>query len=129
MDEAKKVFRPEFLNRLDGAIVFRSLTKTDLIEILGLEVNKVMRRLKNKNIRIELDDAAKNFLVEKGYDPMYGARPMRRAVERHLEDPLAEEILRGHLQAAEPIQVTVEGDKLVFQQPAETQEEPAKNSD
>jgi ATP-dependent Clp protease ATP-binding subunit ClpC len=129
MDEAKKAFRPEFLNRLDGAIVFRALSKTDLVQILGLEINKVMVRLKSKNIRIELDEGAKNFLVEKGFDPLYGARPMRRAVERHLEDPLAEEILRGHFQTADPIRVTVEGDKLVFSQPAQAEEQPAKNAE
>jgi len=127
MDEAKKAFRPEFLNRLDGVIVFRALSKTDLAEVLGLEINKVMERLKNKNIRIELDEKAKSFLVEKGYDPLYGARPMRRAVEQHLEDPLAEEILRDHFQTAASILVTVEGDKLAFSQPAEAQEEAAKS--
>ena len=118
LEEAKKVFRPEFLNRLDDVIVFRSLAKPDLIEILGLEVQKVMERLKHKNVRIELDAKAKDFLVEKGFDPMYGARPMRRAVERFLEDPLAEEIIRGDLHENDPIQVTVEGDKLIFKQAA-----------
>src|SRR5436853_3132989 len=114
LDEAKRIFRPEFLNRLDDIIVFRSLTKPDLIQILDLEVIKVMERLKHKNIQLQLDEKAKDFLVEKGYDPTYGARPMRRAVERYLEDPLAEEILKGHLHENDPIQVTMEGDKLVF---------------
>src|SRR5438132_1546091 len=118
LDDAKKVFRPEFLNRLDDVIVFRSLNKPDLIQILELEVKKVMERLKGRNIQIQLDDKAKDFLVEKGYDPVYGARPMRRSVERYLEDPLAEEILKGHLHENDPIQVTVEGDKLVFKQTA-----------
>jgi ATP-dependent Clp protease ATP-binding subunit ClpC len=118
MDEAKKAFRPEFLNRLDGVIVFRALNKPDLIRILDLEVRKVMDRLKAKNIRLILDEQAKNFLVEKGFDPLYGARPMRRAVERHLEDPLAEEILRGVVHGGDPVLVSVEGDKLVFRQEA-----------
>ena len=118
MDDAKKTFRPEFLNRLDDLIVFRALTRQDLVEILGLEVGKVMARLKSKNILLELDDKSKDFLVEKGYDPMYGARPMRRSVERFLEDPLAEEILKGSLHPGEPISVTTEGDKLVFKQKA-----------
>ena len=117
-EEAKKTFRPEFLNRLDDVIVFRSLLKTDLIQILDLEINKVIGRLKNKHIALSLDDKAKDFLVEKGYDPAYGARPMRRAVERFLEDPLAEEILRGNLHEGEPISVTAEKDKLVFNQKA-----------
>jgi ATP-dependent Clp protease ATP-binding subunit ClpC len=118
MEEAKRTFRPEFLNRLDDLIVFRSLTKPDLIEILDLEIGKVLNRLKSKNITLTLDEKAKDFLVEKGYDPQYGARPMRRAVERFLEDPLAEEILKGHLHEGEPITVTTEGDKLVFNQKA-----------
>jgi ATP-dependent Clp protease ATP-binding subunit ClpC len=123
LEEAKKTFRPEFLNRLDDVIVFRSLGKPELIQILGLEIAKVLERLKKKNIRLELDDKAKEFLVERGYDPQYGARPMRRAVERFLEDPLAEEILRGHLHEGEPILVTTDNDKLVFKQKTAATEE------
>ncbi|MDB6026819.1 MAG: ATP-dependent Clp protease, ATP-binding subunit ClpC [Verrucomicrobiales bacterium] len=118
LEEAKRSFRPEFLNRLDDIIVFRSMTKPDLVTILDLEINKVMERLKAKNLRLVLDDKAKDLLVEKGYDPTYGARPMRRAVERYLEDPLAEEILRGGLHDNEAIMVTVEEGKLVFKQNA-----------
>jgi ATP-dependent Clp protease ATP-binding subunit ClpC len=121
LEESKRVFRPEFLNRLDDLIVFRSFTKPDLIQILSLEVEKVLERLRKKNLRLELDEKAKDLLVEKGYDPQYGARPMRRAVERFFEDPLAEEILKGALREGELIQVTAENDKLVFKQkmPAE----------
>jgi len=118
LDEAKRVFRPEFLNRLDDVIVFRSLTKPDLIEILDLEIAKVVERLKGKHLTLEMDAKAKDFLVEKGYDPQYGARPMRRAVERYLEDPLAEELLKGNLHDNEPVQVTVEEGRLVFNQKA-----------
>jgi ATP-dependent Clp protease ATP-binding subunit ClpC len=116
LEEAKKTFRPEFLNRLDDIVVFRALTKPDLIEILDLEISKVVQRLKARNIMLALDDSAKDFLVSRGYDPQYGARPMRRSVERFLEDPLAEEILRGAFHDGEPIQVSAEGDKLVFRQ-------------
>jgi ATP-dependent Clp protease ATP-binding subunit ClpC len=118
LDESKKTFRPEFLNRLDDVIVFRSFTKPDLIQILDLEVNKVLERLRHKNLQLELDAKAKDFLVEKGYDPQYGARPMRRSVERFLEDPLAEEILKGSLHEGEAILVTLGNDKLVFNQKA-----------
>ena len=121
MDEAKRTFRPEFLNRLDDVIVFRSLTKPDLVEILDLEIGKVTARLKNKNITLTLDEKAKDFLVQKGYDPNYGARPMRRSVERFLEDPLAEELLKGNIHENDPIQVTLENDKLVFIQNAAAQ--------
>jgi len=116
MDEAKKTFRPEFLNRLDDLIVFRSLTKPDLIEILDLEITKVMQRLKARNIILQLDEKAKDLLVNKGYDPQYGARPMRRSVERSLEDPLAEEILKGSFHEGDPILVTADNDRLVFSQ-------------
>src|SRR5271170_5758647 len=121
LDEAKRTFRPEFLNRLDDAIVFRSFTKADLIQILTLESDKVVERLRHKNIKLELDEKAKDFLVEKGYDPQYGARPMRRAVERFFEDPLAEEILKGALHEGDLITVTADKDKLVFTQKAATE--------
>jgi ATP-dependent Clp protease ATP-binding subunit ClpC len=123
LEEAKKTFRPEFLNRLDDVIVFRSFTKPDLIQILELEVNKVLTRLLNKNLRLELDTKAKEFLVEKGYDPQYGARPMRRGVERFLEDPLAEEILKGNLHEGDPIAVTLDKNKLIFIQKAAAAED------
>jgi ATP-dependent Clp protease ATP-binding subunit ClpC len=118
VEEAKKTFRPEFLNRLDDLVVFRSLTKPDLIEILDLEISKVVQRLKARNITLVLDEKAKDFLVARGYDPQYGARPMRRSVERFLEDPLAEEILKGSFHEGEPVNVTAEGDHLVFSQKA-----------
>jgi ATP-dependent Clp protease ATP-binding subunit ClpC len=119
LEEAKKTFRPEFLNRIDDIIVFRSLTKPDLIGILDLEINKVMARLmKNRNIALNLDEKAKDFLVGKGYDPQYGARPMRRAVERFLEDPLAEELLKGNLHDGDPISVSADGERLTFNQTA-----------
>jgi ATP-dependent Clp protease ATP-binding subunit ClpC len=118
LEEAKKTFRPEFLNRLDDIIVFRSLTKPDLITILDLEITKVMQRLKARNIVLQLDEKAKDFLVGKGYDPQYGARPMRRSVERFLEDPLAEEILKGSFHEGDPVVVSADNDRLVFSQNA-----------
>ena len=126
MGEAKRAFRPEFLNRLDDVIVFRSLTKSNLIQILDLEIQKLFTRLKTRNLELHLDSKAKDLLVEKGYDPAYGARPMRRAVERYLEDPLAEELLKDSLHEGEPVQVTVHEetkDKLSF-----VQNSPAKGA-
>jgi len=114
LEETKRVFKPEFLNRLDEIIVFHSLTKPDLLQIVDLEVNKVKRRLKLKEIEIVLDEPAHEFVINKGYDPTYGARPMRRAVERYLEDPLAEELLKGGVKAGDIVEVTVAGDKLAF---------------
>jgi len=119
LDEARRVLKPEFINRLDDLIVFHTLGKPELLSIVDLEINKVVNRVKNKEIQISLDDKAKDFLIEKGYDPQYGARPMRRAVERYLEDPLAEEILRGHVKAGDTAHVTSDGKALQFSVPEE----------
>jgi ATP-dependent Clp protease ATP-binding subunit ClpC len=116
MDEAKKAFRPEFLNRLDEIIVFRMLGKPELMQILELELKKVLDRIARRNVPVILDDKAREFLITKGFDPQYGARPMRRAVEKYLEDPLAEEILRGNLLEGEPVRVSAEAEKLTFTQ-------------
>ncbi len=116
LEEAKKAFRPEFLNRLDDIIVFRTLGRPELTTILGLEVKKVMERMARKSVALVLDEKAKDFLVEKGFDPQYGARPMRRSVEKYLEDPLVEEILRGSLTDGVPVEVSAEKDKLTFTQ-------------
>ncbi|MDQ2659220.1 MAG: ATP-dependent Clp protease ATP-binding subunit, partial [Verrucomicrobiota bacterium] len=107
LEETKRVFKPEFLNRLDEIIVFHTLSKPDLMHIVDLEVNKVKARLRIKEIEIVLDTPAHDFVIEKGYDPTYGARPMRRAVEKYLEDPLAEELLRGAVKAGDLVEVTV----------------------
>jgi ATP-dependent Clp protease ATP-binding subunit ClpC len=114
LDETKRVFKPEFLNRLDEIIVFHSLGKPELLRIVDLEVNKVLTRIKAKEVHIDLSQSAKEFLIEKGYDPQYGARPMRRAVERYLEDPLAEELLRGHVKAGDRVEVMGAEGKLTF---------------
>jgi ATP-dependent Clp protease ATP-binding subunit ClpC len=118
LDETKRVFKPEFLNRLDEIIVFHSLGKPELLRIVDLEVDKVLTRIRAKEIHIELKESAKEFLIEKGYDPQYGARPMRRAVERYLEDPLAEELLRGNVKSGETVEVAAADGKLTFQVPA-----------
>ena len=114
LEETRRIFKPEFLNRLDDIIVFHTLTKPDLIQIVDLEVAKVIQRIKAKDIHLILEESAKDFLIEKGYDPHYGARPMRRAVERYLEDPLAEELLRGNIKVHENVHVGRDGEKLAF---------------
>jgi ATP-dependent Clp protease ATP-binding subunit ClpC len=120
IEEAKKVFRPELLNRLDEVIVFRQLNRDDVIKILELEIKKIRDRLAAKNIEIHLADSAREFLLSKGFDPLYGARPLRRAVERYLEDPLAEELLKGNIIKSEVVEVTVAEDRLKFGQLAGT---------
>jgi ATP-dependent Clp protease ATP-binding subunit ClpC len=128
LDEAKKFFRPEFLNRFDDIIVFRTLGRPELNTILDLEIAKVLDRIRRRNVTVILDDKAREFLIEKGFDPQYGARPMRRAVERYLEDPLAEEILRGTLMDGEPVTATAEGDKILFRQKKDPAAEGALSS-
>jgi ATP-dependent Clp protease ATP-binding subunit ClpC len=128
LEESKKVFKPEFLNRLDDIIVFHTLERENLVRIVDLEVAKVVERVRNKAIHIHLDPTAVELLIEKGYDPIYGARPMRRAVERFLEDPLAEELLRGNIKPGETVEVHVETEKLVFRVVQPEQGEPATAS-
>jgi ATP-dependent Clp protease ATP-binding subunit ClpC len=128
LEESKKVFKPEFLNRLDDIIVFHTLEREDLVRIVDLEVAKVVQRVRNKSIHIQLDPTAVELLIEKGYDPIYGARPMRRAVERFLEDPLAEELLRGNIKPNDIVEVQAEIDKLVFRAVQPEQGEPAAAS-
>jgi ATP-dependent Clp protease ATP-binding subunit ClpC len=126
LEETKRVFKPEFLNRLDDIIVFHTLTKPDLIRIVDLEVTKVVDRIKARDIHLHLDQSATDFLIEKGYDPSYGARPMRRAVERYLEDPMAEELLRGHIKTGDQVKVTAAEGKLHFEvQPQPSEPAPA----
>jgi ATP-dependent Clp protease ATP-binding subunit ClpC len=117
LEEAKKVLKPEFINRLDDLIVFHPLAKKELFRIVDLEIGKVVERIKTKEIAIELDELAKDFLADKGYDPDYGARPMRRAVERHLEDPMAEELLRGNIKTGDTVKVSAVDGKLTFEVP------------
>ncbi len=120
LGEAKRVFKPEFLNRLDDIIVFHSLTRDDLTRIVDIEVAKVLTRLKPRSITFRLQPDAVSFLIEKGYDPAYGARPLRRAVERYLEDPMAEEILRGTLKNGDFALVSVKDKALTFAVGADT---------
>jgi ATP-dependent Clp protease ATP-binding subunit ClpC len=128
-EEAKKVFRPEFLNRFDDIVVFRSLGREELTQILDLELAKVDKRLAQRDIHFELDEAGRDLLLDKGHDPTYGARPMRRAVEKYLEDPMAEEIIRGDLREGETIGISAKDDQLVFtQKKAEAKGDDAKVS-
>jgi ATP-dependent Clp protease ATP-binding subunit ClpC len=106
LDRAKEAFKPEFLNRLDEKIVFHVLEKADLTKIVDLEIDTVLSRLAEKDILLKLDKKAKDFMIEEGYDPNYGARPMRRTVERHIEDPLAEHLLRGDISPGQLVKVT-----------------------
>jgi ATP-dependent Clp protease ATP-binding subunit ClpC len=112
-------FRPEFLNRLDDIIVFRPLTREDLQQIVDIELEKVYKRLAEKGLKLQLTPEAREFLIDKGYSPEFGARPLRRAIEHLVEDPLSEELLRGAFIGKDTILVKLEerdGEKkLVFE--------------
>jgi len=114
MEEVKKTFKPEFLNRIDDIIVFQSLTMENLGKIVDLEIKEVSNRLKEKNIEIELDQPAKDLLIEKGFDPIFGARPLKRTIQRYLEDPLSEEIIAGHFKDNNKVKVLRDKDTLIF---------------
>ncbi|MEO1715939.1 MAG: ATP-dependent Clp protease ATP-binding subunit [Planctomycetota bacterium] len=117
LKEIERFFRPEFINRLDDVIVFRPLTKEDLVEIVEYEVAKVGERLKQQSIELVLDQAAKDFLIDKGYNPDFGARPLRRALGTYIEDPLSEMLLAGEIGADSIVSVTRkdEADNLFFE--------------
>ncbi len=110
MKEIERFFRPEFINRLDDIIVFRPLTKDDLVQIIEYEVNKVSKRLAQQGVKLELDQLAKDFLIDKGYNPDYGARPLRRAIGQYIEDPLSEMLLAGDAVGKAKIIVTRKND-------------------
>ncbi|MEE9315650.1 MAG: ATP-dependent Clp protease ATP-binding subunit [bacterium] len=114
LDEMKKVFRPEFLNRIDEAIVFHPLSKEDVRSIVDLMLEKVTQRLSEQELTLKVTDGAKDFLVEKGFDPQFGARPLRRAIQRYLEDPLAQEILAKKIKPQAKITADVQDGKIVF---------------
>jgi ATP-dependent Clp protease ATP-binding subunit ClpC len=114
-EELKKSFRPEFLNRIDEVIVFRSLTQDDVKSIVDLMMRRVTEQLKAKDVDIELTDAAKTVLAAKGYDPSLGARPLRRTIQRMVEDPLAEKLLWKEFRAGETILVDARDGEIFFE--------------
>ena len=116
LEEAKRVFKPEFLNRISDIVFFRPLDRNDLIKIVELELANFVKRISERKIALEFAPEAKDLFVEKGYDEKYGARPLRRAIEHYLEDPLAEALLRGEVKDGEPCLVSRDGDKIVFKQ-------------
>src|SRR5512133_3411363 len=108
-DELKQHFRPEFLNRIDDTIVFHQLTEPEILNIVDLMIGRIETQLRNKDMGLELTDNSKRFLAKKGYDPVLGARPLRRTIQREIEDNLSEKILFGELKAGQIVTVDVEG--------------------
>jgi ATP-dependent Clp protease ATP-binding subunit ClpA len=105
LEALRSTFRPEFLNRIDDTIVFNSLTRENLTGIIEIQLRRVGKLLKDRGIRMELTEAARDLLVREGYDPQYGARPMKRAIQRLIQDPLALKLLNGEFQEGDTIEV------------------------
>jgi ATP-dependent Clp protease ATP-binding subunit ClpC len=109
--EVERQFRPEFLNRLDDTIVFKALTRENLQTIVDYELLKVFKRLTEHGLKLEVAEQAKEFLIDKGYNPEFGARPLRRAIEHYIEDPLSEAMLRGEFKGKNLIKISVQDEE------------------
>ncbi|MFQ5575056.1 MAG: AAA family ATPase, partial [Terriglobia bacterium] len=113
--ELKQTFRPEFLNRIDDVIVFHELSKDEIAAIVEILFSRLEEQLENHEIEIELSEEAKNLLAKQGYDPALGARPLRRTIQRHIEDPLSEAILKGRFKTGQKIKVGAKKDEILFE--------------
>jgi ATP-dependent Clp protease ATP-binding subunit ClpC len=115
LEEVKRTFKPEFLNRIDDIIVFRPLIKEDLQRIIDIEIALVADRLKEQNIKLEVTLEAKEFLIDKGFDPIFGARPLKRTIQRFLEDSLASEIISKKFKEGSAVKVLRKNEELIFE--------------
>ena len=120
LEELKKAFRPEFLNRIDETIVFHSLEKKHIKEIVHLMVNSLTKRLKEQEIELELSDAAIDKISDEGFDAEYGARPLRRAIQKQVEDRLSEELLKGNVEKGRKVILDVKDNEYLIRSAAET---------
>jgi len=112
--DLRKTFSPEFLNRIDEIITFKSLDREDITKIVDILLDDVSQRLSNLEIAFEFTDECKDFLCERGFDPKMGARPLRRAIQKHVEDPLSEKLLRGEVTSRSRLVIDLDGAKLSF---------------
>src|SRR3989304_5018265 len=110
----KRAFRPEFLNRVDETVVFHTLDKGELVRIVDIQLDRLRRRLLDKRIELEVTEAAKSFLAEAGYDPVYGARPIKRTIQRSLESEIARRLLSGAVEEGRKLTIDLSGGKLTF---------------
>jgi ATP-dependent Clp protease ATP-binding subunit ClpC len=112
MSELKRTFRPEFLNRVDGTMVFHALNREEIKQIVDLELDKVRERLEEQQVSLEMNEEAKGYLADEGYDPHFGARPLRRIIQNKVEDVLSEGILAGTYRAGDTVLVDYEDGKI-----------------
>ena len=114
-EEVKKTFNPEFINRLDETVIFNPLDRKEIIQIVDIELEKILARVAERDIEVRLTQGAKSLIAERGYDPTYGARHLRRTIQKMIEDPLAEEIILGHFVDGCKVRVSKKGDTLNFE--------------
>ena len=114
MEALRSQFKPEFLNRVDEIIVFHNLSSEQITDIVDIQIERLSKRLADHHIELSLENGARCFLAEKGYDSIYGARPLKRAIQQYIENPLSMEILEGSLREGDRIEAVVEGDRIVF---------------
>jgi ATP-dependent Clp protease ATP-binding subunit ClpC len=112
--ELRRTFRPEFLNRIDDTIIFQTLSRDEVLQIVNLEMRKVAQRISEKKVTIELSDRARSWLAEQGYDPQFGARPLKRAIQHHLENPLSKRLIAGEFGDGATVLVDLADDELTF---------------
>src|SRR5205085_10493679 len=125
MEILRQHFRPEFLNRVDEIVVFHSLTLEQIKQIVDVQLARVRKLLADRGLKLEVTDAAKGYLAREGWDPTYGARPLKRAIQTHLQDPLALKILQGEFHEGDTVRVDFDGQGLVFTATAEAEAVPA----
>ena len=128
IEEVKHLFNPEFLNRVDEIVVFRQLDKDDMVKIIDIVMDDMLGKVSSRNINIELTKGAKEFIAENGFDPVYGARPLKRTIQKHIEDPIAEELLKGTFTDGSQIRVKKKGESLSFDEIKKDDKEPDASS-
>ena len=114
MAELKRHFRPEFLNRVDSTIIFHSLDEDELAKVVDIQLTRLEKRLAQQQLTLDVDKSARQLIAKEGYDPQFGARPLKRAVQEHLLDPLATKLLEGEFKPGDRIKVSADGDHLAF---------------
>ncbi len=108
-------FKPEFLNRVDETIIFQNLSPEEILKIVDIQIQRLARRLADNHIELILSDGAKQFIADKGYDPIYGARPLKRVIQQYIENPLSMELLTGTISEGARMKAEVNGDRIVFE--------------
>lgn len=112
LEELRANFKPEFLNRIDDIVIFHQLSREQIVQIIDVQLERLRAMLKERNIQMVLDDSAKRLLAREGYDPNYGARPLKRAIQTLIQNPLAVKLLRGDILPGQTIRVSADGDKI-----------------